>query len=175
MIYPIVVFGDDVLRKQCTKVEHGTDLKKLIDDMFATMYNANGVGLAAPQIGKDIALLVIDFYDYVGEGLKKQVEMINPELTVDEDSEFVEDKEGCLSLPGICRKVFRKNKIRVKYFDRDWIEHDEVYEGFAARIVQHEYDHLYGKLFIDYSETATIKKQLKEIKNRTVETNYDIV
>lgn len=108
MIYPIVVFGDEVLRKQCKKVEHGTDLKKLIDDMFATMYNANGVGLAAPQIGKDIALLVIDFYDYVGEGRKKQVEMINPELTVDEDSEFVEEKEGCLSLPGICRKVLEK-------------------------------------------------------------------
>ncbi|MDR2402173.1 MAG: peptide deformylase [Cytophagales bacterium] len=175
MIYPIVVFGNKVLRKQCKKVERGEDLKQLIDDMFATMYNANGVGLAAPQIGKDLTLLVIDFSDYVEEGSKWQVEMINPELTLDEDSEFIAAKEGCLSLPGISREVFRKNKISVKYFDRDWQEHDEIYEGFAARIVQHEYDHLDGKLFIDYSETATIKQQLKDIKNRDVDTDYEII
>ena len=175
MIYPIVVFGDEILRQQCKKIEHGTDVKQLIDDMFDTMYNANGVGLAAPQIGKNITLLVIDFYDYVDKNKQQQVAMINPELTFDENAKFIAEEEGCLSLPGISKKVFRKDKVRIKYFDENWIEHDEIYDGFAARIVQHEYDHLFGKLFIDYSETATIKQQLKDIKNRNIDINYDII
>lgn len=175
MIYPIVVFGNQILREHCRKVEHRSDVKELVDDMFETMYNANGVGLAAPQIGKDLSLLVIDFYDFVKGKRKKQVEMINPELFVDENSKFVVEDEGCLSLPGLQKKVFRKDKIRVKYFDKDWNEHDEEYEGFAARIVQHEYDHLLGKLFIDYSENVTIQKQLKNIKNRSIEPLYDII
>ena len=175
MIYPIVVFGHPVLREQCRKVEFGSDVKDLVNDMFETMYHADGVGLAAPQIDKDLSLLVIDFYDFVEEGRKRQVEMINPELFVDENSKFVAEDEGCLSLPGLRKKVFRKNKIRVKYFDRDWKEHDEEYEGFAARIVQHEYDHLLGKLFIDYSENATIQKQLKQIKNRIIQPSYEII
>ena len=149
-IYPIVVFGHPVLHKRCKDIKPGTNVTDLVKDMFETMYHADGVGLAAPQIDKDLSLLVIDFYDFVEEGRKRQVEMINPELFVDENSKFVAEDEGCLSLPGLRKKVFRKNKIRVKYFDRDWKEHDEEYEGFAARIVQHEYDHLLGKLFIDY-------------------------
>ena len=174
-IYPIVIFDKPILHKRCNDIKPGTDVTDLVKDMFATMYHADGVGLAAPQIDKDLSLLVIDFYDFVEEGRKRQVEMINPELFVDENSKFVVEDEGCLSLPGLRKKVFRKNKIRVKYFDRDWKEHDEEYEGFAARIVQHEYDHLLGKLFIDYSENATIQKQLKQIKNRIIQPSYEII
>ena len=168
-IYPIVVFGHPVLHKRCKDIKPGTNVTDLVKDMFATMYHADGVGLAAPQIGLDLNIIVIDFYDYVEKGRSKQVEMINPKLFIDEKSELVAEKEGCLSLPGLRKKVFRKNKIRVKYFDRDWKEHDEEYEGFAARIVQHEYDHLLGKLFIDYLDNqqySSIQQQLEKIKNK---------
>ena len=175
MIYPILVFGSEILRRQCVDVNPGTNVKQLVDDMFETMYNADGVGLAAPQIGKNIKILVIDFYDYVADEKKKKVAMINPIVTVDEKSNYVEDFEGCLSLPGLKKKVLRRDKISVKYFDPDWNEHEESYEGFAARIVQHEYDHIYGKLFIDYSETASISQQLKNIKNRRIQTGYQII
>lgn len=174
-IYPIVVFDKPILHKRCKNIKPDTNVTDLVKDMFATMYHADGVGLAAPQIGLDLNIIVIDFYDYVEKGRQKQVEMINPKLFIDEKSELVAGKEGCLSLPGLRKKVFRKNKIRVKYFDRDWKEHDEEYEGFAARIVQHEYDHLLGKLFIDYSENATIQKQLKQIKNRIIQPSYEII
>jgi peptide deformylase len=168
-IYPIVIFDKPILHKRCNDIKPGTDVTDLVKDMFETMYHANGVGLAAPQIGLDLNIIVIDFYDFVEEGKKRQVEMINPKLFIDEKSELVAGKEGCLSLPGIVGSVLRRSKITVKYFDRYWQEHCEVYEDFAARIVQHEYDHLNGKLFIEYLEdqqSASIQQQLEKIKNK---------
>lgn len=161
MILPITVYGNPVLRKVAKEIdENFKDLDKLIDNMFKTMYKADGVGLAAPQINKSIRLIVIDATPF-GEDepdLKnfKKV-FINPEII-----EFMGEKEafneGCLSLPGIREDVIRPTKIRINYLDENFVEHEEVWEGVKARITQHEYDHLEGTLFVD--RLTPIKKRL---------------
>lgn len=177
MIYPIVVYGDPVLKKRAEDIEkESLDVKALAADMFETMYAASGVGLAAPQIGKSIRMFVIDG-EPMDEALKdfKKV-FINPEV-VEEDGEEWSFEEGCLSIPGIRAEVFRPERIRVHFFDEDWNEHDEVFEGVAARIIQHEYDHIEGVLFTDHLsglKKRLLKSKLQNISKGQVRTDYRI-
>lgn len=169
MILPVYLYGQPVLRKEAEDVPKDyPELKQLVENMFETMYNADGVGLAAPQVGLSLRLLVIDA-DVMGDdfpeckGFKRA--MINPDI-VEESEEEISMEEGCLSLPGVHEKVSRAQKIRVKYFDQNWEEHDEVVEGFAARVVQHECEHLEGHVFID--NVSAIRRQLNKGKLNSI-------
>lgn len=161
MILPIYLYGQPVLRKVAKDITKDyPNLKEFVDNMFETMYNADGIGLAAPQVGLDIRLFVIDLEPLAEDdpkysGFKKV--FINPRI-VEESGEPVKMEEGCLSIPGINEMVERKEKIRIQYFDENFVSHDEVYEAFFARCIQHEYDHIEGKLFVDH--ISGIRKQL---------------
>jgi peptide deformylase len=183
MIYPIVMYGDAVLRKKASNIEKGTDVKQLVADMFETMYAANGVGLAAPQIGKAIRLFVADGTSMQDEeegsedmtGFKKA--FINPTILSEKGEEW-EFEEGCLSIPNIREKVSRKESLRVRYYDEDWNLLEEEYDGLKARIIQHEYDHIEGKLFIDYLpalKKRMLKGKLADISKGDVDTEYRIL
>lgn len=165
MILPIFLYGQPVLRKVATEIDQTyPDIKKLIENMFETMYNANGVGLAAPQIGLDIRVFVIDLEplaedDEKYKGFKKV--FINPTI-IEYTGETTSTEEGCLSLPGINESVPRPSTIKIKYFDENFEQHEEIYSDFFARCIQHEYDHIEGKLFID--KISGIRKQLIKSK-----------
>ncbi|MDE6172944.1 peptide deformylase [uncultured Bacteroides sp.] len=153
MILPIYVYGQPVLRKVAEDITPDyPGLKELIVNMFETMDHAEGVGLAAPQIGLPIRVVVITL-DVLSEeypeykGYRKA--FINPHI-LEVSGEEVSMEEGCLSLPGVHESVKRGNKIRVKYLDENMQEHDEIVEGYLARVMQHEFDHLEGKMFIDH-------------------------
>lgn len=169
MILPVYLYGQPVLRKEAGDVPRDyPELKQLVANMFETMYHADGVGLAAPQVGLSIRLLVIDA-DVLGDdfpecrGFKRA--MINPQI-VERSEEEIALEEGCLSLPGIHEKVSRAKKIRVKYFDPDFTEHEETVDGFAARVVQHECEHLTGHVFID--NVSAIRRQLNKSKLNSI-------
>ncbi len=163
MIYPIVAYGDPVLKKVATPIEKGSiDLQKLSEDMFETMYESHGVGLAAPQIGMSIRIFVVDGGPLDEEklvGFKKV--FVNPTI-IEESGEEWAFEEGCLSIPTIRADVYRKEKLKIHYFDTDWNEFIEEYDGLAARIIQHEYDHLEGVLFTD--KLSVMKKRLLKSK-----------
>jgi len=165
MILPIYLYGQPVLRKHTELVQKDyPGLKELIANMFETMYKAEGVGLAAPQVGLSLRLLVLDA-DVMGDdypeckGFKRA--MVNPEM-LEMSEEQLAEEEGCLSLPGIHEKVLRAKKIRIKYMDENLEIHEEEVEGFAARVVQHEYEHLEGHVFIDH--ISAIRRQLDKSK-----------
>lgn len=176
MILPIVAYGDPVLKRKSVEITpQFPDLKKLIDDMFETMENANGVGLAAPQIGKNIRLFITDatnIEEYKDSGFKKV--FINPIITKEEGEEWLYE-EGCLSIPGIRENVTRKSVVTIEYFDENFVKHTEVYEKLPGRIIQHEYDHIEGTLFLDH--LSALKKQLlkgklSNISKGKVEVDY---
>lgn len=176
MILPIVAYGDPVLKKLAGDIQKDSlDLKPLIENMFETMYHAHGVGLAAPQIGKDIRLFIIDSEAMVEEGetsIKKA--FINPVL-LDEFGDEWGMEEGCLSIPGIRADVFRPEKVGIKYYDENWNEIIEELDGINARIFQHEYDHLEGILFTDYLsglKKRLLKSKLSEISKGKVDVDY---
>lgn len=161
MILPITVYGNPVLRKETEDIDQNyPNLPTLIANMFETMYNADGVGLAAPQVGLNIRLFVIDLSVLEDEHPEykdyKRI-MINPEI-LEFFGEDTSMEEGCLSVPGISEKVIRKDSIKINYLDENFIEHEEIYTGYPARVIQHEYDHLEGHLFVDH--VAGIRKQL---------------
>lgn len=165
MIYPITIYGNPVLRKETVDIDKDyPELQQLIEDMFKTLYRAEGVGLAAPQIGLSIRLFVIDLNvlaedDPACDGFKKV--FINPKII--EYSEKTETRdEGCLSLPGINESVKRSWSVKIAYFDENWERHEDVFEGFPARAVQHEYDHLEGTMFIDH--LSPIRRQMNRTK-----------
>jgi len=166
MILPIYLYGQHVLREETEDIEQDyPELDKLIDDMFETMYHSDGVGLAAPQIGRSISLIVIDgtvLADKFPECAGLKFEIINPELEIIENSEIVSREEGCLSLPGISEPVKRHEHVRLNWLDRNFNEHEEEFKGFAARIIQHEYDHLLGTVYTD--RISPIRKQM--IRNK---------
>ncbi len=167
MILPIVAYGDPVLRKIGAEIDKDyPNLKQLIADMFDTMNNALGVGLAAPQVGKAIRLFIVDTKPFTetDEDDKDLEDEFTPEeraqlehfkkvfinaKIVDENGEEWAFNEGCLSIPKIREDVMRKPKIRIQYYDEHFNFFDETYEGLAARVIQHEYDHIEGKLFTD--------------------------
>lgn len=165
MIYPVVIYGSPVLREETKEISSDyPNLKKLIENMYETMYNADGVGLAAPQIGLSIRLFVVDASpleeDYPEcKGFKKA--FINP-VIVESSEEEVAFKEGCLSLPGVNESVKRPVSVRMKYLNENFEPCEETFEGFQARVVQHEYDHLEGHVFIDH--VSPIRKQMNKGK-----------
>ena len=155
MILPIYVYGWPSLRKKSEDVTPDyPGLKQLIADMFETMYQAEGCGLAAPQVGKNIRLFVIDGAPFADEKnpddmlrtFKKVI--INANITERSGEEW-SDNEGCLSFPKVRESVKRLSKIKIDYFDENFVPHSEEYDGMAARIIQHEYDHIEGTVFID--------------------------
>lgn len=158
MELPIVAYGDAVLRKKAEEIsEDYPDLQKLIEDMFETMYAANGVGLAAPQVGLPIRLFIVDAAPFAEDDEEEDGEeaaadfkrvFINP-IIFDEEGEEWGFEEGCLSIPGIREEVKRKSALKIEYYDENWDLYEEELDGILARIVQHEYDHIEGILFTD--------------------------
>lgn len=165
MVYPICLYGNSVLRKEAEDIALDyPNLKTLIADMFETMEKAEGIGLAAPQIGLSIRLAVIDLSplsDDMPEYKNYRRAFINPHI-LETDGEEISREEGCLSLPGISESVKRKSRIRVTYFDENLQKHDEWVDGFLARAMQHEFDHLDGHIFID--RISPIRRQLIKSK-----------
>jgi peptide deformylase len=159
MIYPIIAYGDPILKKVAEEVKKDkADLKQLVADMFETMYNAHGIGLAAPQIGVSLRLFIADAAPLEDEKLLdfKKV-FVNPTILKEEGTEWAYE-EGCLSIPGVRSDVMRHPKLKIHYYDTDWKEYTETYDGMAARIIQHEYDHIEGILFLDH--ISSMKKRL---------------
>jgi peptide deformylase len=180
MKYPVTVYGDTLLRKTAKDIEKDNPkLKEIIENMWETMYYSDGVGLAAPQVGMSIRLFVIDASSGADEepeleGFKKV--FINPEIIETTGEEWVMN-EGCLSLPEIREDVSRPDEVTIHYFDENFVEHEETYRGFAGRVIQHEYDHLEGKLFIDYLSPLRkrlLKSRLLDISKGKVNTHYRI-
>jgi peptide deformylase len=180
MKYPVTVYGDPLLRKISKPIDKDDPkLMEIIENMWETMYYSDGVGLAAPQVGLSIRLFVIDASSGADEepeleGFKKV--FINPEIIETTGDSWVMN-EGCLSLPEIREDVTRPDKVRIKYFDENFVEHDEIYDGFAGRVIQHEYDHLEGKLFIDYLSPLRkrlLKSKLNAIATGKVQPHYRI-
>lgn len=164
MILPIIAYGDPVLRKVSRDIDKEyPNLKQLIADMFETMYHARGVGLAAPQIGLDIRLFVVDASPFDDDEedrpeLKNFKKVFINAYIVDESGNEWPFNEGCLSIPEIREDVNRLSNIKIKYVDENFVAKEEDYKGILARIIQHEYDHIEGKLFID--KISPIKKRL---------------
>jgi peptide deformylase len=178
MILPIVAYGDPVLKKEAEEIDEDYPfLGEIIDNMYETMYNAEGVGLAAPQIGKSIRLFVIDASPFEDEdpnlkGLKKT--FINP-IILEEEGEPWSFNEGCLSIPGIREDVKREPRITIEYYDSEFKLVEESYEGIAARIIQHEYDHIEGILFTDLInplKRRLLKSKLNNISKGNVKVPY---
>lgn len=162
MILPVYIYGQPVLRNEAELVTKDYEgLNELIENMKETMYASNGIGIAAPQVGVGLKLVYIDvdvLKDDFPELKGVQMVLINPEVTVDETSPTVTREEGCLSVPGVNENVTRHSKIHLKWTDENWVEHEQDIEGYLARVVQHECDHLDGKVFIDH--ISSIRKQL---------------
>lgn len=179
MIYPIVAYGDPVLKKKAENVEKGSiDIKKLSEDMFETMYQANGVGLAAPQIGKSLRMFVVDATPMLDEGspIYKKV-FVNPEIIEEGGAEWPFE-EGCLSIPGIREQVVRREKLTIKYFDENWEEYEEELGSVVARVIQHEYDHIEGVLFTDHISAfrrRLLKGKLANISKGNVSAEYRMI
>jgi peptide deformylase len=186
MILPIVAYGDPVLKREAEEIEENyPDLKDLIDNMFETMYAASGVGLAAPQIGKSIRLFIVDGSPFAeddeeeedprAKGMEdfKKV-FINP-IIEEEEGEKWGFNEGCLSIPTIREEVFRKEKVVISYYNENWELKEETFEGYKARIIQHEYDHVDGVLFTDHLsplKKRLLNKKLSNISKGDVVVNY---
>ncbi|MGL4957340.1 MAG: peptide deformylase [Bacteroidales bacterium] len=178
MLLPIYLYGSTVLRKVSEEItEKYPDLDEFLSNMWETMYNADGVGLAAPQVGKNIRVFIIDASamseEYPETKDFKQV-FINPSIIEEEGDEWAYS-EGCLSVPKIHEDVKRKKKVLLKYCDEHFTEHQTWFDGIIARVIQHEYDHLEGKNFIE--KLSPIRKQLlkaklSKISKGTVSTQY---
>lgn len=180
MILPIYCFGFPVLREEAKEIPKDfEDLPKLVEDMFETMYAASGVGLAGPQVGKSLRIFTVDTIQSMEEGEEDQgikKAFINPEITA-ESGKAYDYEEGCLSIPNIRGDVSRQPKIRVTYFDENWVKHDEIYDGLNARVIQHEYDHIDGILFLDHLKPIKkrlIKRKLEKLRKGLIEVDYKV-
>ena len=183
MIRPIVAYGDPVLKKKALEinVDKPGDLKSLLKDLWDTMYNAKGVGIAAPQIGISKSIFVADFSFFKDEDNffenelinMKQV-FINPKIIKEKGENFIYP-EGCLSIPNISENVKRKSKLKIKFFDENLFPHEMECSGIIARVIQHEYDHLNGILFTDklsYKERKKLRDELNLISIGDIEVKY---
>jgi peptide deformylase len=181
MTYPIVVYGHPVLKKISEEIDQDyPGLNQFIDDLFDTMYHSEGVGLAAPQVGKSIRIFVIDGTPAAEDEPEladfKKV-FINAHIT-EKCGELMLMKEGCLSIPNLREEVNRESHIRITYYDEYWEYHDEVYDGYKARIIQHEYDHLDGILFTDRVNPLRrrlIRSKLTAISKGKFEADYKTI
>jgi peptide deformylase len=187
MILPIVAYGDPVLKKEAEEIDKDyPKLKELVADMFETMYEASGVGLAAPQVGRSIRLFIVDGSPFAetdddeeedpkAAGMEGFIKVfINPVIE-EESGEKWGFAEGCLSIPKIREEVFRHEKIKISYYDLNWEFHEEEFDGYKARIIQHEYDHIEGVLFTDHLSVLKkrlIGKRLTNISQGIVNVSY---
>lgn len=166
MILPVYLYGTPVLRAEAEDIDKDyPELDKLIKDMFETMYHTDGIGLAAPQIGRSIAVIVIDasvLADEFPECADSKMVLINPQLDVIEDADPVSRSEGCLSLPGLSENVKRYEHVVLNWLDENFEEHDREFTGFMARVIQHEFDHLLGTVYTD--RISPVRKQM--IRNK---------
>ena len=180
MKYPIIAYGDPVLRRKATAIEPDEypHIKQIIDDMYETMYGARGVGLAAPQVGLSMRLFVIDASVFADEepdlngDFKKT--FLNATI-LEETGEEWGFNEGCLSIPDIREDVYRKPTVKISYYDENWKHHEDIFSGLAARVIQHEYDHIEGKLFTDKLSPLRkrlIEKRLNDISKGIVDVEY---
>ncbi len=180
MILPIVAFGNPILRSKCQNISADyPDLIDLLSNMWETMYQANGVGLAAPQINKSIRLFLIDTTPFnddeeiSNDQIVKKV-FINP-ILIEESGEKWSFNEGCLSIPDIREDVIRNSTITISYFDENFKKHTDVFDGLVARVIQHEYDHINGVLFVDKISPLRkrmIKGKLKDITKGNIKVSY---
>jgi len=185
MILPIIAYGHPVLRKKADPITKDyPELDKLIEDMFDTMYQANGIGLAAPQVGKSIRLFIVNATPFADDEDLSEEErdilatfkkvFINPQIVKETGDEWAFN-EGCLSIPDIREDVFRQPEITIEYQDENFKKHTETYTGIAARIIQHEYDHIEGVLFTDLLsplKRRLIKSKLKNISQGKIKVDY---
>jgi len=181
MIYPVVVYGHTVLRKVAVEVDKDyPDLLQFIDDLFKTMHHSEGIGLAAPQVGKSIRIFVIDgepISDDEPELADFKKVFINAHIT-EKNGDLRLMTEGCLSIPNLREEVNRESHIRINYYDENWNYFDEVYDGYKARIIQHEYDHLDGILFTDKVSPLRrrlIRSKLTAISKGKFEAEYKTI
>ncbi len=178
MILPIVAYGDPILKRPTDDIEASEELNTLIENMFDTMYNASGIGLAAPQIGESIRVFIVDT-----KQLEEKTEefddgiievFINAEIEK-EEGELGKHEEGCLSIPDILADVERPHSITISYLDREFKSHTKTFDGFTARVIQHEYDHIEGILFTDRIsplKKKTLKKKLEKISKGKISPKY---
>ena len=189
MVLPIYVYGHPVLREPAAPVEGDSpELQALLDDMIETMRGANGAGLAAPQVGRSLRLFVADLSSYaddlaednggeVPDYARGPLVFINPEVVVDGASGDVDAEEGCLSIPDLRETVWRPDRLRVRFLDRDFQEQELDAEGPLARVVQHEFDHLDGVLYLDHLSPLRrrlLQRRLKAIARGDVEADYPL-
>ncbi len=184
MIRPIYLLGTEELRTPTTSVMGDSeDVQRLIADLIDTMHDASGIGLAAPQLGLSERVFVVDVTpmerDFKEDGIEMPVQpmvFINARM-VDETEEEEEFEEGCLSIPDIHENVIRPAGIRMAYLDRSFEEREEIFEGILARVIQHEYDHVEGVLFIDHLSAfkrKLLKRKLDDIRNGMTEVDYPV-
>lgn len=187
MILPIVAYGDPVLKKEAEEIDKDyPNLSQLIEDMFETMYEASGVGLAAPQIGRSIRMFIVDGSPFAEKDEDEEEDpraidmedfkkvFINPIIEEELGAEWG-FAEGCLSIPKIREEVIRKEKVRMTYYDENWNFHEEEFDGYKARIIQHEYDHIEGVLFTDHLSVLKkrlLTKRLANISQGVVNVDY---
>lgn len=180
MILPVFAFGQPVLKKRAIDINKDYEgLESLISNMWETMYAAHGVGIAAPQIGVSVRLFIIDSIQIMEEekkteGIKKV--FINAKI-IEESGELWSYEEGCLSIPNIRGDVERQQKVRIQYLDENFDKHDEIYEGINARVIQHEYDHIEGVLFVEKLKPLKkklIQRKLNDIKTGKATADYKI-
>lgn len=187
MILPIVAYGDPVLKKEAVEIDKDYEgLSELIDNMWETMYAASGVGLAAPQIGKSIRLFLVDASPFADDEDTEEPDpkakgiadfkkvFINPVIEEEQGEEWA-FQEGCLSIPQIREDVYRQEKVTISYYDENFNFKEETFEGYAARVVQHEYDHIEGILFTDHLaplKKRLLKKKLMNISKGEIQVDY---
>jgi peptide deformylase len=181
MVYPIVIYGHTILRKVALEITNDYPaLNQMIEDLFETMYHSEGMGLAAPQIGRSIRIFVIDG-NPVAEDEPSLADFkkvfINANIS-ERCGDLQPMNEGCLSIPGLREEVMRESHIRISYYDENWQYHNEVFDGYKARIIQHEYDHLEGILFTDKVNPLRkrlLKGKLTAISKGKFETDYKTI
>jgi len=181
MILPVVAYGHPILKKKARIIETDyPDLKQFISDIWETMYQADGVGLAAPQVNRSIRMFVVDASVFVkdhpeADGFKQL--FINPEIYKEEGDEWIFN-EGCLSFPGMREDISRKPVIWIRWMDEEFQPHDQRFDGILARVIQHEYDHIEGILMVDRMNSlkrVLLKRRLNDITKGNVETSYKML
>lgn len=177
MILPIYGYGQPVLKKKASFIDEDYEgLQELIDNMYETMYNASGVGLAAPQIGRSIRLFIVDTLQVKEEGEEGGIKQAFLNATIlDETGEEWAYEEGCLSIPNVRGDVDRKPKITIRYQDESFEWHEEVFEGVEARVIQHEYDHIEGILFTELLKPIRkrrVRRKLDHIRKGKIQLDY---
>jgi peptide deformylase len=189
MVLPIYAYGQPVLRDRAEEIDADSpELQALIDDMIETMHAASGVGLAAPQIGRALRLFVADLTPYADELAEENggavpvyatgpLVLINPEVVLDDESDEVDVEEGCLSIPDLRESVWRPDRLRVRFLDRHFVPQELDAEGQLSRVIQHEFDHLNGVLYIDHLSPLRrrlLQRRLKAIARGEVEAEYPL-